>query len=214
MVLSVTKAFKALNKDMTNYKGNTTYTTNKWYWVPEVNTDQTEYYIAYGLNLFDDPIYAQLFIPDGIIYLCYVPVENNKITIISDRHIIRCQQFYLTDDIITITDYINYWNTLTKKQRIQLLTCNTIIITNILNTVGWNNLNIDQQNMLCGNTQVAQLIFDNIGWVNLDNCRQNNLCKSIPLKIFNEIGWNNINIEQQIIIRSRFVIQSDKYIKE
>ena len=227
------KAYKVFKKDMRNFKNNFTYEVNKLYSCIDVDTDITKD-CSYGLHLFDNPTDAQWFMLDGIVYLCYVPVENNMVTFIPEKTKFRCKQFYLTSETVTI-DLVSMWNSLTDYQKTNLC-CRESVASAIFNTVGWNNLTDRQKIRLCcresAALEILKLYWDSLTeyqknslcrckstapvilklyWDSLTEYQKNSLCncESVASAIFHKVDWNNQTEYQKDILRTKIVIMSD-----
>jgi len=109
-------AYKVLNKDLSNYQKNYTYELNSWY--SALAVDKSNESCSYGCNLSKTINWCFEFLPEGRIFKCYVPIEDNEIIFIDNKF--RCKKFYLTSEEVFVdwvTNAEEYWTELTENQK-------------------------------------------------------------------------------------------------
>ena len=166
-------AFEVLQKNMRNFQDNFTYETGNWF--SAIDVDQTQRDYSFGSNLFDNELDAFIFMPDGIILKCFVPVESNMVTFIENESKFRCKRFYLTEEIVKV-DIDKYWNELTEYQKNRICEYNQ----NLDIDKYWDELIEDQKDLICQNNQ--NLDVDKY-WKKLTENQRNYICINYVLTI-------------------------------
>jgi hypothetical protein len=127
---------------------------------------------SFGLNLFDNPIDAFIFM-NGFVYECYVPIKDNKIKFIKNESIFRCLKFYLSK----LIDIDEYWVKLTEKQKDKICWNNSILNIDKY----WSELTNYQKDGICCNSNNINFNIDKY-WNELTEVQKDILIKKVVIK--------------------------------
>ena len=194
-------AYKVLFEDNSNFRGNYKYITNKWYSSFDVG-ESIDVKNTYGMNLFSTIERSIKFCNIGIVYECYIPIKNNKLTFVKVENSgrLRCQHFYMTDKKFNIEQNINF-----KKMSIKLQK-ETLMFNKINVDKYWNKLTEHQKDLSCK----FQKINADKYWNKLTEHQKDLSCRYQKLDI--DKHWNKLTENQKDLSCINQKINVDKHL--